>query len=126
MARYILRRLIQAIPVIVGILFLVFLLARVIPGNPCVDALGERATIQQVAVCRVRFGLDQPIWTQFVSYLGQIATGDLGQSFKLHLPVTQLITLRLPTTIELTIYALLFAISVGVPLGILSAYRRNS
>lgn len=126
MSRYIIRRILLSIPVLLGIIFLVFLLARVIPGNPCIDALGERATPIQVEQCRVRFGLDQPIPVQFVRYVGQLATGDLGTSFRFHLPVTDLIIQRLPTTFELSFFALLFAIAVGVPLGVISAYRRNS
>ncbi len=126
MARYIIRRLLLSVPILVGIIFLVFVLARVIPGNPCVDALGERATIQQVSACQARFGLDLPIWNQFVIYIQQIAGGDLGTSFRLHEPVTDLVIQRLPTTVELSFYALIFAISVGVPLGIVSAYRRGS
>src|SRR3954453_16975019 len=126
MARYVVRRLLLAIPVLIGIVLLVFVLARVIPGNPCVDALGERATPAQVDACRVRFGLAQPIYAQFVTYLGSVATGNLGSSIKFHIPVTDLIIQRLPTTVELSFYALIFAISVGVPLGIVSAYRRNS
>src|SRR3954469_25378603 len=126
MARYIIRRLLLAIPVLIGIVLLVFVLARVIPGNPCVDALGERATPPQVQACEVRFGLAQPVYTQFVHYLGSVSTGDLGNSIKFHIPVTELIVQRLPTTVELSFYALLFAIAVGVPLGIVSAYRRNS
>jgi peptide/nickel transport system permease protein len=126
MPRYIIRRLVLSIPVLFGIVLLVFVLARVIPGNPCVDALGERATPTQVAQCQTRLGLDQPMYSQFVKYLGQVATGDLGSSIKFHIPVTDLIIQRLPTTVELTFYALLFAIAIGVPLGIVSAYRRNS
>ncbi len=126
MARYIVRRILLSLPVLLGIVFLVFLLARVIPGNPCVDALGERATTSQVQQCQVRFGLDKPLPDQFLTYLGQVASGDLGTSFKFHLPVTDLIIQRLPTTVELSFYALLFAVLVGIPLGIIAAYRRNS
>lgn len=126
MTRYVFRRILLSIPVLLGIVLLVFTLARVIPGNPCVDALGERATPVQVADCKVRFGLDQPIYVQFGRYLQQLAGGDLGTSFRQHQPVTDLIIQRLPTTIELSFYALLFALLVGIPLGIVSAYRRNS
>jgi ABC-type dipeptide/oligopeptide/nickel transport system permease component len=126
MASFIIRRLLLTIPVLLGILLIVFVLARVIPGNPCVDALGERATPQQVAVCKEQFGLDRPIPAQFVQYLGQIVTFNLGSSIKYHTPVTDLIIQRLPTTVELSFYALLFAIGIGVPLGIVAAYRRNS
>jgi len=88
--------------------------------------LGERATD---ALCNdfiVRYGLDQPIPVQFVRYLEQLASGDLGVSIKHSRPVTTLLIERLPTTIELTLMAMLFAITVGVPLGLISAYRRNS
>ena len=126
MGRFIIRRLLVSIPVLIGIVLLVFVLARVIPGDPCIATLGERATEEQCAQFAIRNGLDQPIPLQFLRYLGQIATGDLGTSIQLQLRVTDLIVQRLPTTLELSFYALLFAISVGVPLGIISAYRRNS
>jgi len=124
--RFIIRRLLASIPVLFGIVFIVFILARVLPADPCVAMLGERATEEQCAAFAARNGFDQPLPVQFVTYLGQIATGDLGQSVKFGLPVTELILLRLPTTIELAFFALLFAIGVGIPLGIISAYRRNS
>jgi peptide/nickel transport system permease protein len=126
MARFIFRRLVITVPVVFGIIFLVFMLARVLPGDPCTSALGERATEAQCAAWNARYGLDQPLPIQFVRYLQQIAAGDLGNSVKFGLPVTELIVLRLPTTIELSFYALLFAVAVGIPLGIISAYRRNS
>lgn len=126
MTRFIARRLLVTIPVLLGLIFIVFTLARVIPGDPCRAVLGERATD---AVCDDfirRYGLDQPIPIQFGLYLGQLARGDLGVSIKHSQPVTQLLIDRLPTTIELTLMALVFAVVVGVPLGLLSAYRRNS
>ena len=126
MTRFIARRLLVTIPVVFGLVFIVFALARVIPGDPCRAVLGERATD---AVCDDfihRYGLDQPIPIQFGLYLGQLAQGDLGDSIKHSQPVTQLLIERLPTTIELTLLALLFAVVVGIPLGLLSAYRRNS
>jgi len=124
--RFIFRRLLVTIPVLFGIVFLVFALARLVPGDPCRAVLGERATD---AICNdfiVRYGLDQPIPVQFGKYLEQLAAGDLGDSIKHSQPVTELLIERLPTTIELTIFAMLLAISVGVPLGLISAYRRNS
>ncbi|MGZ8571791.1 MAG: ABC transporter permease [Actinomycetota bacterium] len=126
MTKFILRRMLVTIPVLIGIVFLVFALARLVPGDPCRAVLGERATD---ALCNdfiVRYGLDQPIPVQFVRYLEQLASGDLGVSIKHSRPVTTLLIERLPTTIELTLLAMLFAISVGVPLGLISAYRRNS
>ena len=126
MIRFILRRVLVTIPVLLGIVFLVFALARLVPGDPCRAVLGERATD---AVCDdfiVRYGLDQPIPVQFGKYLEQLAAGDLGNSIKHSQPVTELLIERLPTTIELTLFAMILAIGVGVPLGLISAYRRNS
>ena len=126
MTKFILRRLLVTIPVLFGIVFLVFALARLVPGDPCRAVLGERATD---AICddfTIRYGLDQPIPIQFVKYLEQLASGDLGDSIKHSRPVTQLLIERLPTTIELTVLAMVLAISIGVPLGLVSAYRRNS
>jgi peptide/nickel transport system permease protein len=124
--RFIVRRLIVTIPVLFGIIFIVFALARVIPGDPCRAVLGERATD---AVCDDfihRYGLDQPIPAQFGLYLQQLAAGDLGNSIKHSQPVTELLVERLPTTVELTFWAMLLAIVIGIPLGLLSATRRNS
>ena len=126
MIQFLLRRLLVTIPVLLGIVFIVFALARLVPGDPCRAVLGERATD---AVCDDfihRTGLDQPIPAQFALYLGQLANGDLGVSIQHSRPVTTLLIERLPTTVELTLLAMLFAIVVGVPLGLISAYRRNS
>jgi peptide/nickel transport system permease protein len=124
--QFILRRLLVTIPVLIGIVFIVFALARLIPGDPCRAALGERATDQVCDVWIAQKGLDQPIPAQFVIYLGELAQGNLGDSIKYSRPVTTLLVERLPTTIELTLLALTFAILVGVPLGLISAVRRNS
>lgn len=126
MASYIVRRILVSIPVVLAIVLLVFVLARILPGDPCTATLGERATEEQCRQFAIRFGLDQPLPVQFGVYLGQIASGDLGTSIKFKLPVTELIIDRLPTTLELSFYALLFAVLVGIPLGVLSAWRRNS
>ena len=126
MTRFIVRRLLVTIPVLFGIIFIVFALARIVPGDPCRAVLGERATD---AVCNdfiQRYGLDQPIPVQFGLYLQQLASGDLGSSIKHSQPVTELLVERLPTTVELTFWAMLLAIVIGIPLGLLSATRRNS
>jgi peptide/nickel transport system permease protein len=124
--KFIVRRLIVTIPVLFGIVFLVFALARLVPGDPCRAVLGERATDEVCDAFIVRYGLDQPIPVQFVKYLEQLAAGDLGESIKHSRPVTTLLVERLPTTVELTLFAMIFAIGVGIPLGLISAYRRNS
>ena len=126
MTQFIVRRILVTIPVLLGIVFIVFALARLVPGDPCRAVLGEHATDELCNEFIHRYGLDQPIPVQFVSYLGQLASGDLGVSIKHSEPVTQLLTERLPTTIELTIMAMIFAVAVGVPLGLISAYRHNS
>ena len=126
MLQFVLRRLLLSIPVLLGIIFLVFALARLLPGDPCVAALGERATESVCEAFNHRYGLDQPIPLQFVSYLGQLATGDLGDSIRQGRPVSEILIERLPVTLELTLFALAFATIVGVLLGRLSAIRRNS
>jgi peptide/nickel transport system permease protein len=126
MWQYLYRRLLLSVPVLVGILFVTFALARLIPGDPCRAVLGERATD---AICDEfikRHGLDQPIPVQFTTYLGEILRGDLGNSIRFNRPVTEMLIERLPVTVELSLSALLLATLVGIPLGIVSAVRHNS
>jgi len=126
MTRFAARRLLSSIPVLLGILVFTFLLARVIPGDPCRSALGERATAQICDAYNARLGLDEPLVLQFRIYFTDILQGDLGESVSQRRPVTDLLIERMPTTIELSATALLLALLVGVPLGVLSAYRHNS
>jgi peptide/nickel transport system permease protein len=126
MVQYIIRRLLVSIPALFGVIFLVFALARLLPGDPCIAALGERAT---EAICNAfneRYGLNEPIPVQFVLYLQQLARFDLGESIRQGRPVSDILIERLPTTIELAVYALLFASVAGVGLGLAAALRRNS
>jgi peptide/nickel transport system permease protein len=126
MIQYVIRRILSSIPVLLGILVVTFSLARLIPGDPCRAILGEKATD---AVCE-RFirekGLDRPIPEQFGVYMGEILRGDFGQSIRYGLPVTRLLVERLPTTIELSLAALLVSMVIGIPLGIISAVKHNS
>jgi peptide/nickel transport system permease protein len=124
--RYIIRRVLLTIPVLFGVLVLVFFLNRVLPGSQCRALLGERATDAQCAAYDHLHGLDQPIPVQFGTYVANISHGDFGNSVKTSQPVTTLLLERLPVTVELSIVALLFAVFVGVLLGIVSAYKRNS
>jgi peptide/nickel transport system permease protein len=126
LGRFIVRRLLSSIPVLLGILIAVFALARLIPGDPCIAALGERATDEICDAYNDRYGLNEPIVQQFGIYLGDVATGDLGESFRFAKPVSTLLVERLPTTIELSFAALIIAVLVGVPLGIISGYRHNT
>lgn len=126
MFRYILRRIILAIPVIVGILLLTFVLNRLIPGDPCRAMLGERATDEICSAFKARYGLDKPIIVQFGYYFGRVLTGDLGQSLRFGRPVSDMLMERLPVTIELAVLSLLVATFVGMFLGVLAAYFQNS
>lgn len=126
MAKFILRRFLFSIPVLFGILVLTFALLRSIPGDPCRAILGERATAEVCDAFAERYGLNKSIPEQFGIYIARAASGDLDKSFRFGRPVTDLIIERLPTTFELAVCALIFAVIVGIPLGILSAYRHNS
>ena len=126
MTRYIVRRILLSVPVLFGVLFAVFAIARVIPGSPCATALGERTSPERCAEFNREHGLDKSVPEQFVVYLGELAQGDLGNSSKDGRPVGQILIERLPLTVELSVLALLFAVVVGIPLGVLSAAKRNS
>jgi peptide/nickel transport system permease protein len=126
MGKYVLRRLILTIPVVFGILLLTFAMLRLVPGDPCRAILGERATNAICDPFLERMGLNKSIMEQFVIYLTRFMRGDLDISFRHGRPVIDLIAERLPTTVELATVSLLFACAVGIPLGIISAYRRNS
>ncbi|HEX2141853.1 MAG TPA: ABC transporter permease [Candidatus Limnocylindria bacterium] len=126
MLQFVVRRLLLSLPVLFGIIFLVFALTRLLPGDPCRAALGERATDAICDAFNARFGLNEPIPVQFVNYLGNLASGDMGNSIRQGRPVAEILVERLPVTLELTLFALMFAVVVGVTLGRLAAMRRNS
>jgi peptide/nickel transport system permease protein len=126
MLRYAINRVIVALPVLFGVLAVTFFLVRLIPGDPCTAQLGEKATEEICAKFNADKGLDRPILVQFGIYIRDVFQGDLGTSIRLNRPVTRLIAERLPITVELGMISLLFAVVVGVPLGILAALRRNS
>jgi peptide/nickel transport system permease protein len=126
MTRFIIRRLLYSIPVLIGIILLVFVLARVIPGDPCTATNGDKATPELCAEFEIRYGLDKQIWEQFIIYFGSFVLGDLGDSIRFGRPVSDILLERLPVTVELTVLALGFATVGGITLGLLSATRRNS
>ena len=126
MQQFLLRRLILLLPVIFGITFVTFALARVLPGDPCYTALGEKATEEQCNAYRERQGFNDPILVQFGRYLNDIAHGDLGDSLRDSRPVTEIVLERLPMTLEVTAGAMLFSTTFGVLLGVISAVRRNT
>lgn len=126
MTSFLVRRLLLLLPVLLGITFITFAMARLIPGDPCFAALGEKVTVEQCNAFIEREGLNDPILVQFVRYLGNLTHGDFGQSLKDSRPVTDIILQRLPMTLEIATGALLFSTVFGILLGIISAVRRNS
>ena len=126
MTRYIARRLALLLPTLLGISLATFALLRLIPGNPAQIMLGERATAEQIARFRAESGLDQPLLIQYVHYASNLVRGDWGRSIKTNVLVTTEVAQRLPATIELSLGAMTIACMLGIPAGVLSAYRRNS
>ncbi|HZD56812.1 MAG TPA: ABC transporter permease [Anaerolineales bacterium] len=126
MTKYIIRRIILSLPVLVGILVVTFTIARLIPGDPCKAILGEKATAEVCDRFIRQRGLDQPIPVQFGIYMRDVLKGDFGDSIRFSRPVMSILIERLPLTIELGLMALTIAVLVGIPLGIISAIRRNS
>ena len=123
MLRYVVRRLLLLVPILFGVSILIFFWIRALPGGPAESLLGERATPQLVEEYRHRYGLDKPVYVQYWAYLKTTLSGDLGVSIADRRRVTYDIRQRFPATVELAIAAMIFAISVGVPLGFLAAKR---
>ena len=126
MARYVIRRVLEAIPVLFGASVAVFLLVHLIPGGPEVVLLGERGSEQNVAELRQRLGLDKPLPEQYVIWVHNILSGDLGRSVAGNIPIANELQQRFPATMELSFFALTIAVVLGVPIGVLSAVRRGS
>ena len=126
MRRYALQRGLTAIPVLLGVSVLVFGFIHLIPGDPAVTMLGERATPEKVAEVRVRLGLDRPLWEQYVRYVGRVVRGDLGVSIVRGDPVLTDLLRRFPATVELATAAIVVAVGLGIPIGVASAVWRNS
>jgi ABC-type dipeptide/oligopeptide/nickel transport system permease component len=125
MFNYIVRRILQAIPILLVVLTLVFLVVRVLPGDPAVAALGDYASKDAVQALQERMGLNDPLWLQYVRFLGNLLTGDMGTSLVTGYSVGKQVLQALPYTLTLTISAILFGYIFGVPLGISAAVHRN-
>ena len=123
MLRYVLMRLLATIPVMFVVALFVFLLLRLSPGDPAAVIAGDYATAEDVARIRAQLGLDEPIYTQFVTWIGRLLQGDLGVSIFNRLPVTTLIGQRIEPTLMLGLCTIVFAVLVAVPLGALAAAR---
>lgn len=126
MTKFIVRRLLLAIPTLIGVSFLVFWSIRLVPGDPATAIAGELATPEFVAQVRERMGLDQPVIIQYVTYLGRMLQGDMGRSVRSRLPVTDEIRIRLPRTLMLTLISLAVSSVIGISIGVYSATRPNS
>ena len=124
--RYLIRRLIQTVPVLLGVATLVFALIHLVPGDPAQSMLGEGASAEEVSALRRSLGLDRPLLAQYVSFLGGLVRGDLGTSFRYGTPVVREIRSRLYRTVQLALAAMAVALLLAIPLGILAAVFRGT
>ena len=122
---YVIRRLLAAIPTLLAVLTLVFLIVRVVPGNPAIAILGDQATPAAVAALDHKLGLDKPVWQQYANFLGQSLSGDFGHSMITGRPIVTEVGAVLPFTADLTLAALLLGCVIGIPLGVWAALHRN-
>src|ERR671935_1410878 len=125
MLRYVVRRLLLLVPILVGVSILIFFWIRALPGTPATALLGERSTPALVKEYKQRYGLDQPIPVQYWDYVKNTLRGDLGTSISSRRQVTDEIKQRFPATIELAIAAMIFAVGLGIPLGFFAAKRHG-
>lgn len=142
MIRYIFRRILSVIPTLIGVTFVIFMFQRLIPGDPAVAMLGEHATDESIERIREQFGLNRPLFldrealgngdvagffdSQYIRYMGRLSRLDLGDSIHRRIPVMETLMLRFPATVELSLLSMTLAVIVGIPVGIVSASRRNS
>jgi peptide/nickel transport system permease protein len=125
MLGYVIRRLIATVPVMLVVAVLVFLMLRLTPADPAAIIAGDNATAEDVAKIRTQLGLDQPILTQFVVWMGKILTGDFGQSFFFKKSVASLIAERIEPTLSLSVLTIVLSVLIAVPLGVYAAYRQG-
>ena len=126
MATYLVKRLAGTVPVLLLISLLVFLLIHAAPGDPTLMLLGEETNAAEVATARERWGLDRPLYVQYLKFVASTFTGEFGKSFKYAEPVSQVIKTRLPATIELAIFSIVIAIVLAIPLGVWAGSKPNS
>jgi ABC-type dipeptide/oligopeptide/nickel transport system permease component len=126
MLRLVLKRLVLAVPSLIGVVIVTFLLTRALPGDPAAYFAGPAASREAIEQIRVKLGLDQPLYVQFLRYLQDLVRGDLGNLLTTGQPVTTEIRTRLPASAELTLLGLIASVTIAVPLGIVAATRPNS
>ena len=125
LAQYIVQRLLLTVPVLFGLSIVVFLLLRLVPGDPAAVILGLRATPEGLAIIRRDLGLDLPLHLQYLHWLGNLLRGDLGQDYRSHVMVTTLLKERLPVTLELTFMAMALSLILAIPLGVRAGAREG-
>ncbi len=126
MWKFIVKRLIMLIPVLIGVTLLVFLILQLAPGDPAKVILGEQATPEQIQELRDSLGLNDPVLVQYANYIIKLVQGDMGESYKTRGPVSEEVFNRFPNTIKLTACAMLLAVVVAVPLGVVAAVKQNT
>ena len=126
MLRFIVRRLLLLVPILLGLSLLVFFWIRALPGGPAQALLGERATPEAVAAIERQYGLDQPVYVQYWHFLKKTASFDFGDSITSRQPVLEELRLRFPATVELAIAAMLFSTFLGIPLGFIAAKKHDT
>ncbi len=126
MSKYILKRILISIPVLIGVIFIIFIMLNVVPGDPITLMMGEHIKPDLIEQFRVRMGLDDPVIVRFFKYIINAIQGDLGMSYKLKRDVTDLIKDEFPNTVKLALFAAVIAWIVGIPAGIISAIKQNT
>jgi ABC-type dipeptide/oligopeptide/nickel transport system permease component len=125
MLRYVAQRVVVSVPVFLSVVTIMFLIVRVLPGDPAQAALGEYASKAAVDILRTRLGLDDPLPIQYLHFLGDLARGDLGVSMINGTPIRDQVAYNLPFTLQLTLAALIVGILLGVPIGVWTAVKHN-
>src|SRR5260221_2068305 len=126
MLRLLLARLATAIPSVIGVIVVTFMLTRLLPGDPAAYFAGLAASPQAIAEIRTKLGLDKSLPEQFVAYIGDLLHGNLGNSLSTGQPVVAEIATRLPASAELTLFALIVAVAIAIPLGVLAAVKQGT
>ena len=142
MIRYIFRRILSVLPTLIGVTFVIFMFQRLIPGDPAIAMLGEHATDESIERIREQFGLNRPLFldrealadgdvlgffdSQYIRYMDRLSHLDLGNSIHRRIPVMETLKLRFPATVELSLLSMIIAVIIGIPVGIVSASRRNT
>jgi len=140
--RYIFRRVLSVLPTLIGVTFVIFMFQRLIPGDPAIAMLGEHATDESIERIREQLGLNRPLFldrealiegdvpgffdSQYIRYMGRLSRLDLGDSIHRRIPVLETLALRFPATVELSLLSMIIAVIIGIPVGIVSASRRNT